>query len=78
MGEHIVPHGDLPFKMEDMPMNYGGFKEKVVGLKVRKTIATLDLLRGPVKGDVEVGDISNLVDLGLNLSAIIGQVDEDV
>ncbi|GAB2281608.1 1,3-beta-glucanosyltransferase, variant 2 [Dionaea muscipula] len=61
---------DLPFKLEDMPSNYGGFREKVQGLSVRNTIAALDRLKGlPSRGDVEPGEIPSLVDLGLNPSA---------
>lgn len=65
---------DLPFNLEEMPTNYGGFREKVEGLKVRKTIEALDQLRGlPSGGDVEPGEIPSLVDLGLNPSASMTQ-----
>lgn len=65
---------DLPFKLEEMPTNYGGFREKVQGLEVRKTIEALGQLRGlPARGDVEPGEIPSLVDLGLNPSATMGQ-----
>ncbi|KAK4492595.1 hypothetical protein RD792_003413 [Penstemon davidsonii] len=65
---------DLPFELEEMPTNYGGFKEKVKGLKVRKTIEALDRMKDlPKKGDVEPGEIPSLVDLGLNPNAAIGQ-----
>ncbi|KAJ9543179.1 hypothetical protein OSB04_022886 [Centaurea solstitialis] len=61
---------DLPFELEEMPTNYGGFREKVKGLKVRKTIEALDQLKGlPCGGDIEVGEVPSLVDLGLNPSA---------
>ena len=73
-GSTLYHVDDLPFKMEDMPTNYGGFKEKVQGLEVRKTIAALDQLRGlPARGDVDAGEIPSLVDLGLNPSATLGQ-----
>ncbi|KAJ6955982.1 hypothetical protein NC652_007168 [Populus alba x Populus x berolinensis] len=66
-GSTLYHLDDLPFKLEDMPSNYGGFKEKVQGLEIRKTIETLDQLKGlPSRGDVEPGDIPNLLDLGLN------------
>ncbi|CAO2824396.1 unnamed protein product [Amaranthus hypochondriacus] len=66
---------DLPFKLEEMPTNYGGFREKVQGLKVRETIAALDQLKGlPSQGDVEPGEIPSLVDLGLNPNATLSQV----
>lgn len=65
---------DLPFKLDAMPTNYGGFRDKVKGLEVRKTIEALDQLKGlPAGGDVESGEIPSLVDLGLNPSATMGQ-----
>ncbi|KAL6957902.1 1,3-beta-glucanosyltransferase [Sarracenia purpurea var. burkii] len=73
-GSTLYHVDDLPFKMEEMPTNYGGFKEKVQGLEIRKTIAALDQLRGlPSRGDVEAGDIPSLVDLGLNPNATLCQ-----
>lgn len=58
---------DLPMPVEQMPSNYGGFKERVQGLAVRKTIDALDQIKGlPSRGDVEVGKIPTLLDLGLN------------
>ncbi|XP_062143679.1 blue-light photoreceptor PHR2 [Alnus glutinosa] len=73
-GSTLYHLDDLPFKLEDMPANYGGFREKVNGLDVRKTIEALDQVKGmPARGDVEPGDIPSLVDLGLNPSATIGQ-----
>ncbi|XP_078446568.1 photolyase/blue-light receptor 2 [Wolffia australiana] len=58
---------DLPFDLEQMPSNYGGFREKVQGLGVRKTIEALDRLKGvPAMGDVEAGEIPSLADLGLS------------
>ncbi|KAJ6729443.1 CRYPTOCHROME [Salix viminalis] len=66
-GSTLYHLDDLPFKLEDMPSNHGGFKEKVQGLEIRKTIETLDQLKGlPSRGDVEPGDVPNLLDLGLN------------
>jgi deoxyribodipyrimidine photolyase len=65
---------DLPFKLEEMPTSFSGFKERVNGLEIRKTIEALDQLKGlPTMGDVEVGEIPSLVDLGLNPSATLGQ-----
>ncbi|KAL0459700.1 UNVERIFIED_CONTAM: Blue-light photoreceptor PHR2 [Sesamum latifolium] len=65
---------DLPFQLEEMPTNYGGFKERVKGLDVRKTIEALDRMKGlPKRGDVEPGEIPSLVDLGLNPNAAMGQ-----
>lgn len=66
---------DLPFDLQQMPSNYGGFREKVQGLGVRKTIEALDQLKGiPAKGDVEPGDIPTLVDLGLTPPSAMTQV----
>uniref|UniRef100_A0A7N0TLJ2 Photolyase/cryptochrome alpha/beta domain-containing protein n=1 Tax=Kalanchoe fedtschenkoi TaxID=63787 RepID=A0A7N0TLJ2_KALFE len=65
---------DLPFKLEEMPTNYGGFKKKVQGLDVRKTIAALDQLKGkPARGDVQPGDVPTLLDLGLTSNSSVGQ-----
>ncbi|KAI3526851.1 hypothetical protein L1887_06117 [Cichorium endivia] len=73
-GSTLYHIDDLPFKLEEMPTNYGGFREKVQGLKIRKTIDALDQLRGlPSGGDVEPGDIPSLVDLGLNPTATMNQ-----
>ncbi|XP_041021058.1 blue-light photoreceptor PHR2-like [Juglans microcarpa x Juglans regia] len=73
-GSTLYHLDDLPFKLEDMPANYGGFREKVQGLEVRKTIEALDQVKGlPARGDVEPGDIPSLVDLGLNPSATMAQ-----
>ncbi|URE05285.1 FAD binding domain of DNA photolyase [Musa troglodytarum] len=58
---------DLPFELEHMPTNYGGFREKVKGVSVRKTIETPEEVRGlPSRGDIEPGEIPSLQDLGLN------------
>lgn len=74
-GSTLYHVDDLPFKLEEMPTNYGGFREKVQGLKIRKTIDAIDQLRGlPVSGDVEHGEIPSLVDLGLNPTPTMNQV----
>ena len=74
-GSTLYHVDDLPFKMEQMPTNYGGFKEKVKGLEIRKTIEALDQLRGiPARGDVEPGEIPSLLDLGLSQPATLPQV----
>ncbi|KAF8387871.1 hypothetical protein HHK36_026533 [Tetracentron sinense] len=66
-GSTLYHVDDLPFNLEEMPSNYSGFREKMNGLEVRKTIAALDQLRGlPSRGDVEPGEIPTLLDLGLN------------
>uniref|UniRef100_A0A7C8ZDU8 Photolyase/cryptochrome alpha/beta domain-containing protein n=1 Tax=Opuntia streptacantha TaxID=393608 RepID=A0A7C8ZDU8_OPUST len=73
-GSTLYHLDDLPFKLEDMPTNYGGFRERVQGLNVRDTIAALDQLKGlPSRGDVEPGEIPSLVDLGLNPNVTLRQ-----
>ncbi|KAK9057246.1 hypothetical protein SSX86_022081 [Deinandra increscens subsp. villosa] len=73
-GSTLYHIDDLPFKLEEMPTNYGGFRERVKGLTVRKTIQALDQLRGlPAGGDVEPGEIPSLGDLGLNPTATMNQ-----
>eukprot|EP00262_Sarcandra_glabra_P000750 TRINITY_DN1086_c0_g1_i1.p1 TRINITY_DN1086_c0_g1~~TRINITY_DN1086_c0_g1_i1.p1 ORF type:complete len:496 (-),score=50.12 TRINITY_DN1086_c0_g1_i1:276-1664(-) len=72
-GSTLYHLDDLPFKLEEMPLNYGGFRDKVKGLEVRKTIQALDQLRGLPKGDLEVGEIPNLLDLGLSPTSCVGQ-----
>lgn len=74
-GGSLFHADDLPFKLEDMPTTYCGFRDKVKGLEVRKTIDALDQLKGlPKRGDVELGDIPTLVDLGFNQTATMAQV----
>ncbi|KAL8143053.1 hypothetical protein V2J09_016085 [Rumex salicifolius] len=73
-GSTLYHMEDLPFKLENMPTNYGGFREKVKGLKVRDTVAALDRLKGlPSRGDVERGEIPSLVRLGVNPNASLAQ-----
>ncbi|THG14619.1 hypothetical protein TEA_016403 [Camellia sinensis var. sinensis] len=73
-GSTLFHVDDLPFKLDEMPTNYGGFREKVQGLEIRKTMAALDQLKGlPSGGDVEAGEIPSLVELGLNPNATLGQ-----
>ncbi|KAL6564176.1 1,3-beta-glucanosyltransferase [Orobanche minor] len=65
---------DLPFELTEMPTNYGGFKEKVKRLEVRKTTEALDKMKGlPKKGNIEPGEIPSLIDLGLNQNGTMGQ-----
>ncbi|XP_062088847.1 blue-light photoreceptor PHR2 [Humulus lupulus] len=73
-GSTLYHADDLPFKLEDMPSNYGGFREKVQGLEVRQTIEALEQMKGlPSRGDVETGDIPSLMDLGVNQPATMTQ-----
>lgn len=74
-GSTLYHVDDLPFQLEDMPSNYGGFRDRVQKLEVRKTIEALDHLKGmPSRGDFELGEIPSLMDLGLNPSATMSQV----
>ncbi|KAK9086394.1 hypothetical protein Syun_028788 [Stephania yunnanensis] len=73
-GSTLFHVDDLPFKLEDMPSNYGGFRDKVQRLEIRKTIDALDQLKGlPSRGDVEAGEIPTLLDLGLSPTATMTQ-----
>ncbi|KAK4273224.1 hypothetical protein QN277_021667 [Acacia crassicarpa] len=73
-GSTLYHVDDLPFKLEDMPSNHGGFKEKAQKLEIRKTIEALDQLKGlPSRGDVEPGQIPSSTDLGLKPSATMAQ-----
>ncbi|KAK9146959.1 hypothetical protein Sjap_006862 [Stephania japonica] len=71
-GSTLFHVDDLPFKLEEMPLNYGGFRDKVQRLEIRKTIQPLDQLKGlPSGGDVDAGEIPTLLDLGLSPTATI-------
>ncbi|KAK7392304.1 hypothetical protein VNO78_20738 [Psophocarpus tetragonolobus] len=73
-GSTLYHMEDLPFKLEDMPSNYGGFRDRVQKLEIRNTIEALDQLKGiPSRGDVEPGEIPSLMDLGLNSSPSMPQ-----
>ncbi|KAI7757396.1 hypothetical protein M8C21_001925, partial [Ambrosia artemisiifolia] len=73
-GSTLYHVDDLPFKLEGMPTNCGGFREKVKGLKIRKTIEAVDQLRGQhAAGYVEAAKIPSLADLGLNPTATMSQ-----
>ncbi|KAG6553677.1 hypothetical protein Mapa_004592 [Marchantia paleacea] len=70
-GSTLFHVDDLPFKLEDMPSNYGGFRDNVQGVEVRATIGAPKHLKGlPVGGSVKAGEIPSLQELGLNPSAI--------
>ncbi|KAK9726325.1 hypothetical protein RND81_05G206100 [Saponaria officinalis] len=73
-GSTLYHLDDLPFQLEGMPTNYGGFRDNVQGLKVRDTISGLDQFKGlPSRGDVEPGDIPSLASLGINPNAALSQ-----
>lgn len=65
-GSTLFHIDDLPFKLEEMPSNYGGFRERVQQVEVRTTIPAPKQLKGiPVRGNVNAGDIPSLQNLGL-------------
>ncbi|XP_010938383.2 blue-light photoreceptor PHR2 [Elaeis guineensis] len=73
-GSTLYHIDDLSFEVEQMPSTYGGFREKVQGVAVRKTIEALDQIKGlPSRGDVDPGEIPSLVDLGLNPAPTMSQ-----
>ncbi|KAJ7537940.1 hypothetical protein O6H91_11G028600 [Diphasiastrum complanatum] len=73
-GSTLYHIDDLPFKLEDMPSNYGGFREKVQNVQVRPTAeAPANLKALPARGDVKPGDIPTLQELGLNPAVALRQ-----
>lgn len=70
-GSTLFHIDDLPFKLQDMPSNYGGFRKKVQNVTVRDTILTPHQLKGPpAGGKVKPGNIPSLQELGLNPAAL--------
>ncbi|KAJ3683698.1 hypothetical protein LUZ60_013925 [Juncus effusus] len=58
---------DLPFELDQMPTNYGGFRERVSAITVRKVITAPDQFKGvPARGGVEPGEIPTLAELGVS------------
>ncbi|KAL6649908.1 hypothetical protein ACP70R_014132 [Stipagrostis hirtigluma subsp. patula] len=65
---------DLPFRLEDMPSNYGGFREAVKGLEVRKVLEAPEEVKCvPMKNVLEPGDIPTLGELGLTAPPAMAQ-----
>uniref|UniRef100_A0A804LK23 Photolyase/cryptochrome alpha/beta domain-containing protein n=1 Tax=Zea mays TaxID=4577 RepID=A0A804LK23_MAIZE len=65
---------DLPFRLEDMPSNYGGFREAVKGLEVRKVLEAPEEVKCvPMKNVLEPGDIPTLAELGLTAPPAMSQ-----
>ncbi|KAG0626041.1 hypothetical protein M758_2G098100 [Ceratodon purpureus] len=65
---------DLPFDLEDMPSNYGGFRAKVQNLTIRDPIEAPQQLKGlPACGNVNPGRIPSLQELGFNSAANLRQ-----
>jgi deoxyribodipyrimidine photolyase len=66
---------DLPFRLEDMPSNYGGFREAVKGLEVRKVLEAPEEVKCvPMKNVLEPGDIPALGELGLTAPPAMAHV----
>lgn len=65
-GSTLFHVDDLPFKLDEMPITYSGFREKVQDIKVRQAGEAPKQLKGlPVRGSVKPGDIPTLQELGL-------------
>ncbi|XP_062215641.1 blue-light photoreceptor PHR2-like [Phragmites australis] len=65
---------DLPFRLEDMPSNYGGFREAVKGLEVRKVLEAPEEIKCvPMKNVLDPGDIPTLSELGLTAPPAMAQ-----
>eukprot|EP00898_Chlorokybus_atmophyticus_P006779 jgi/Chlat1/7101/Chrsp57S06733 len=71
-GSTLYHLDDLPFKLNDMPSNYGAFREQVQNVAIRKTVPVAELKRLPAQGSLELGDIPTLDQLGLS-STSVGQ-----
>lgn len=73
-GSTLYHMDDLPFRLEDMPSNYGGFREAVKGLEVRKVLdAPEEVKCVPMKNVLEPGDIPTLGELGLSAPPAMAQ-----
>ncbi|XP_072996834.1 blue-light photoreceptor PHR2 [Typha latifolia] len=73
-GSTLYHVDDLPFELDQMPSNYGGFRERVKGVAVRRTIEALDQIKGlPARGGVEPGELPSLTELGLNPASAMSQ-----
>jgi hypothetical protein len=57
---------DLPFRLDDIPSNYGGFREAMKGLDIRKVLEAPEEVKCvPMKNVLEPRDIPTLAELGL-------------
>jgi DNA photolyase len=74
-GSTLYHIDDLPFDLQQMPTNYGGFREKVSAITVRKSIEAPQHLKGlPARGGVEPGEIPTLAELGVSAPPAVTQV----
>jgi hypothetical protein len=66
---------DLPFRLDDIPSNYGGFREAVKGLDIRKVLEAPEEVKCvPMKNVLKPGDIPALAELGLTVPPAMAQV----
>eukprot|EP00899_Mesostigma_viride_P016661 jgi/Mesvir1/24997/Mv16955-RA.1 len=73
-GSTLFHVDDLPFDLQAMPSNYGGFREKVAGLAVRPVLPAASQLKGlPMRGGVEVGEIPTLAQLDITPPSTSGK-----
>ncbi|KAL5208953.1 hypothetical protein ABZP36_004576 [Zizania latifolia] len=73
-GSTLYHLDDLPFRLEGMPSNYGGFREAVKGLDVRKVLdAPEEVKCVPMKNVLEPGEIPTLAELGLTAPPAMAQ-----
>ncbi|PRW58276.1 blue-light photoreceptor PHR2 [Chlorella sorokiniana] len=57
---------DLPFKLDQLPQSFDGFRERTAGVSPRAALPTPGELRGlPLGGRVDAGEIPTLQQLGL-------------
>ncbi|MCO5597039.1 hypothetical protein L7F22_051113 [Adiantum nelumboides] len=65
-GSTLFHADDLPFKLEEMPITYSGFREKVQSISVRQAEDAAKRFKGlPIRGGVKPGDIPTVQELGL-------------
>ena len=66
---------DLPFRLDDIPSNYGGFREAMKGLDIKKVLEVPEEVKCvPMKNVLEPGDIPTLAELGLTTPPGMAQV----
>lgn len=66
---------DLPFRLDDIPSNYGGFREAVKGLDIRKVLEAPEEVKCmSMKNVLEPRDIPTLAEHGLTTPPGMAQV----
>ena len=75
LGSTLYHVEDLPFRLDDIPSNYGGFREAMKGLDIRKVREAPEVVKCmPMKNVLEPGDIPTLAELGLTTPPGMAQV----